>query len=383
MGQLAAKSLINVETHDGRAWYRMLETIHEFARERLAESGEEETLCRRRADYYLALARRAETELRGARQAYWLERLARERDNLRSVLTWALDNEDRDLIAGLAGSIWRFWWLYGQLREGRGWLEAALSDTSGMDKPLLAKLYNAIGNIVHVQTDQELAILYWEKSLALSRELDDGPAIALALHSLGMAAFHRQEHERARALLEESLALSRGLGDDRETAGELLSMRFMAHSERDYQRAIAVTEESLSLFRKLKDESGTAAALAYLGNETLALGQCARARGYYLEALEYFRALGDRRRIARTLDKLAEVAAGEEQWSPSARLVGAAEAIREVVGASLPPIEVAEHQQTIESIRRRGPEAGFAAAWAEGRAMSLDQAIACAQALRP
>jgi len=212
---LLDKSLLRREDGlGGEARFAMLETIHEYARERLAQRSEEATLRRAHADYVLALVKRAEPELTGAGQATWLARLDADYDNIRAALAWAWEHADDDdeLALQLVGALWRFWWIRGHLAEGRRWLEGLLGRGGG-SAAVRARALNGAGNLAWNQGDYAGATAWYEESIALWRRVGDAVGIARSLGNLGMVLHEQGDLSGARARYEESLALHRQQSD--------------------------------------------------------------------------------------------------------------------------------------------------------------------------
>jgi predicted ATPase len=166
---LVDKGLLREEVTGGEPRYYMLETVHEYAREKLEESGEAEELRMLHAQYFLSLAEEAEPGVEGVQQAAWLERLEVEHDNLRAVLSWSLENEQAELALRLCGALWRFWYLGGHLSEGRRWLEEALAQGEEKDSALRAKALGGAGHLAWGQGDFERAAALREEGLKLFR----------------------------------------------------------------------------------------------------------------------------------------------------------------------------------------------------------------------
>jgi tetratricopeptide (TPR) repeat protein len=396
--------------------FTMLETIREYALDRLAAAGESETSHQLHAGHYLALAEAAEPELQRAQQGLWLQRLENEHDNLRAALQWAFESGRVELAAQLAGALWRFWYTYGHLSEGRRWLEQALAYGMALPPSVRAKALLGAGLFADEQGDYLRATALHTESLALWRELGDRAGVARALNSLGLVAMKQGDYERATALFEESLALRRALGDRWSIAATLNNLGGVAGEQGDYLRARVLLEESLALRRALGDQSGIASALNNLANAVADLGNHAQARTLLDESIKILRALKDRRVLANALSSLgrvtrdqdsAEAAASfreslqlfhelgdrsgiaecveglagvavTQRPDQAARLFGAAAALREAIGAPLPPAERPRYEETLALARARMGEAAFATLWAEGQAMPLDPAIAYA-----
>jgi predicted ATPase/class 3 adenylate cyclase len=407
----------------------LLETLHEYAREALAARGETERFGARHAAYCLALAEEAESHLRGPEQGAWLARLEREHDNLRAALGWAGEQgERRETGLRLAAALWRFWSMRGHLSEGRRWLEGAIATVGGgagqaagaawaaalhgagnlaweqgdygraralVEESLalvremgnrqgVAASLNDLGVVAYEQGEYGRAAALHEESLALFREVGDRWGIAISLSYLGHRASVQGEYGRARALLEESLVLARGLGDRRVIALSLNSLGEVARVQGEYERARALYEESLALFRELGDKRSVAIPLVNLGLVAQAQGEYERVRALYEESLALSREVGDKPGIAHGLEGLASTAlepgAAPAVGAWGARLLGAADALRAAIGAPLPPTDQAPVERTVVSLRAALGDDAYEAAWAEGQALTLEEAVALAAA---
>jgi len=374
--QLVAKSLVVMEAQNGDARYRLLETIRQYARDRLLEAGEAATVRGRHRDWYLKLAERARPELQGPRQAEWLERLETEHDNLRSALDWT-STEESGAEDGLrlSGALWEFWHVRGYFTEGRGWLESMLARGRAASAAPRAKALAGEGFLAYRQGDYESAIALLQESLPLFRELGDRSGTGHALQALGTIAIHQGDFERAKALLAESLEWCRQAGDKRRMAISLNNMGEVGRCQGDYAAARASYEASLGLRREVGDRRGLAVSLGNLGHVALHEGDSRRAMMFFSEALDLARELMYKLAIAEYLAGLGGVAIAEGQATRAARLLGAAEALLRVLDAPLSPPDLAEYEQSKTATRAVLADSAFAEAWAEGQAMSLEQAI--------
>jgi tetratricopeptide (TPR) repeat protein len=222
---LVDQSLLRrAEGPEGEPRFGMLETIREYAAERLAASGEAETWRRRHAEHYLALAEQAAAELLGPQQGAWLERLEREHDNLRAALAWALERGEAELGLQLAGALGRFWEMRGHLSEGQRWLERALSRWLEASAPARAGALSVAGSLAYTRGEYERAAGLLEESLSLRRALGDQRGVALSLHNLGRVAYYRGDYTAARSLCEASLETYRVVGDQAGIADLLHSL---------------------------------------------------------------------------------------------------------------------------------------------------------------
>ena len=416
---LASKSLVqqqdDVALGDPR--FTMLETIREYALERLDESGETSILRRRHRDWFLALAEAAWPKMAGPEQGEWFARLEAEHDNLRAALTWShADPGDAELR--LARALYRFWWRRGHLSEGRALLRRALERGAQVRSTARARALSAAGVLARAQGDEHVALALFEESLAIFQSLGDRRGTANALHNLATVVGWRGEDERAVALVDESLTLWRELGDtwgigmalglrgnlaqrqgDRERAvalaeesltllravGDTWGIAFrlcdlgvLASDLGDQQRATALLEECLTMARQVDDRDGIARALDSLGRVAYAQRDYDRAAALHREGLMVFRDLGARWRIVESFERLAQVAGAMGRPARSARLFSAAQALRGAIGTTASPSTRAEHRRELAAARAALGDLEFAAAWAEGRAMTLEQAVAYA-----
>jgi non-specific serine/threonine protein kinase len=456
--RLVDQSLVQLDERAEEARYRLLETVRQYAAERLVEAGEERAVRERHLEWCVALAEEAQPQLRGPAQVKWLGRLETEHNNLRAALGWAREGGTGELGLRLAGALGRFWSMRGYFAEGRSWLEAALAG-GGLASPVAraTALYGA-GVLATMQGDYGQAVALAEESLGLYRELADRLGLANSLSVLGQVAQRQGDYGRAAALLEESLALHQALGHTDGTANVVAILGGVAALMGDYGRATALYEESLALCQELGDTRGTANVVASLGRVAQQQGDYGRAAALLEEGLALYQELGDAPGIAWSLNSLGELAHlhGEYGWAmvlqeealalhrtmgeryaiagslfylalvaerqdnyrratallhealllghemgarhlvvdslevlawvtvvsgqarSAARLGGAAEALREALGAPLSPDERAGHDQAVQAMRAALGEEAFAVAWTESRALSLDGAVALA-----
>jgi len=386
LASLMDKSLLRMEAAGhGEPRFGMLETIREYALERLAESGDEEESRRRHAGYYLTLAEAAEPELTGPVQGLWLERLEDEGNNLRAALRWTRESGEIETGLRLAGALWRFWYTRGYQREGRGWLEGLLAlaaqGPGGPSRAARAKAFNAAGVLAYYQGDCMRAIALHEESLALRRELADKQAIASSLHNLASNVALCGDHERAVELYEESLALSRELGAKLAIAATLSNLGDIAREQGAYGRANALSEESLALMRELGDTWGIALLLTNLGRLAREQRDYGRAAGLYAESLALYQRLGDKSEVIACLQDVADLVYRQGQAEQAARLYGAVAAARDANGHALSPVDQARFERETDALRATLGADSFTGAWMEGRALPLERIVEQARAV--
>jgi non-specific serine/threonine protein kinase len=380
LAALLGDSLLRMEVDpSGEARYRMLETLREYALERLTAAGESDETRRRHADYFMRLAETAQPQLQtGGQQTVWLGRLDAEHENLRAALAWASGAEGgAETALRLGGALFRFWSLRGYLSEGRHWLDRVVAAGAGAPAPARKKALNAAGLMARLQGDHERAAALHQQCLGLARQQGDPRSIAVSLHNLALVEKHgRADYAKARALYEESLAIWRELGDAWGISGTLNNLGGVAILTGEYADAETALEESLSLCRAIDDVEGIAHALGYLGMAALRQGDAGRAMALVGESLTHYATLGDRQGVAQCLADLAAVAAARDRSERAARLLGAAASLREAIALPPDPADRPALEATVAGTRMALGEAGFAAAWEAGRALSLDEAVA-------
>jgi len=346
---LVEHSLVQQHELRGEPRYGMLETIREYAVERLKQSGELEALHRRHARHYLELAERAEPELTGPQQKEWLHVLEHEHGNLRAALRWMSDY-DLDGALRLAAALTRFWEGRGHGLEGRRWLTRLLEGTRSLTHPIdsstyaralytaaylafdhqdyaeaeqllteclemrqnagdqagVAQALNLLGGIALHRGLRESAREYFLQCADLRRQLNDKRGLAVTLGNLSQVT---SDHVEAESYCEESLALSRQLGDAGAVALSLNRLGIMASDRGDLRHAVKLYEESVAIYRELGGQQRIAMVLNNMGDAARALGEHDRAQALLEEALAISRALHDRRSSALALTNLGGVAA--------------------------------------------------------------------------
>ncbi len=245
---LTDKSLLLAEERKEGVRYRLLETVREYASDRLRESGETASWQARHLTYFLSVAEGAVPQLTGADQQASLELLDAEHDNLRSALAWS-SGANGNVLGGLAlaGALWRFWHWRGYLSEGRGWLSGLLAGTAGKAAAgPRANALNGAGGLAWQQGDYPAARALYEEALAIRRSLGDRRGIAALLGNLGSVALQQGDYPAARALYDEGLAIFRELGDRWAIAAALGNLGVAANGQNDYPASRALHEESLA-----------------------------------------------------------------------------------------------------------------------------------------
>jgi len=346
LSALVDKSLVGVQA-DGRGGregyeelgtrYRLLETVRQYARERLVESGEARAVERQHADAYLALAERAAPELTSARQQEWLDLLEADHDNLRAALAWARAQGDQERGLRLTAALWRFWDTRGYESEGRAWLDATLATPPPHDAgerwmTARATALNGAGVMAQAQGEYARSIALHEQSLALWRELGNSQGMARSLNNLGVVAARVGDCARADELHGESVAIQRAVGDTWGLALSLNNWGVVAYERGDYERARALHEESAALRRELGDTVGLGASLNRLGMVLREQGDLARATALFEESLALRREAGEKQGIARSLITLGHAARDRGDLARAAALYEESMALHDELG---------------------------------------------------
>ncbi len=423
LAALLDKSLLRQEEAlSGKPRYRMLETIREYALEKLEKSSDAEGVRNSHLDFFWWLAEDAEPRLKGAQQAEWLSRLEAEYDNLRAALAWSQDSGQVEAGLGISSALFRFWDIHAHYTEGLQWLASFLrrpavaqegSVTASGVRAEQWKGYSATpveanecdanpgerqaprgmalraralfwaGTLACRQGNFEGARSYYEESLAIHRCLRDKQGSANTLNGLGVVASEQEDHATARSLLEESLAIHRELGDNRGVAASLANLGEVARCQGDYTSAYSLYSESLAIWRELEDKNTASVLLHNLAHVALHQGDYGRAAALFVESLETYQQLGNKQAVAECVAGLAGVANAQGEPLRAAKLFGAAEALRAAISSVFAPADRAEYEYNLASSRAQLGEEAWQAAWEEGLAMTNEQAIFSALEIDP
>jgi len=457
LSELVNKSLVMARREQGQETrYRLLETIRQYARERLGPAGQRATLRQRHLNYFLHLGEQAEPALFGPDQAAWLQRLDQELDNLRLALKWALET-DREAGVRLVTTVWPFWdgryvsageawlvkllaqaeliapdikaqafWVSGRFNRQLGHFDRArlllekslalyqeLSDPQGIarchlfmtwfmeqeegqailldylahfrasrDKLGAAEVLRDLGSFAGQQNNYEQARLYLRESESLYRELGHLSGIADVLNTLGTMAIWQEDYDTARPLLEEGLAIDDELGS-RRSSSLLMHLGLLHFRRGDDRRARTYLEKSLSLSQQTGEYPLSCWVLAHLGYVFLREGELAQASKFFVKSLRKFQEMEYKIGVDYALEGLASLAVSQKQAARAVRLFAWTEATREAMQNPRPPIEQADVERDMAAIREMIDEEAYAAAYAEGKAMTMEKAIACALEIIP
>jgi predicted ATPase/class 3 adenylate cyclase len=383
VASLTNKSLLRqAETGPEEPRFFMLETIREFAEERLAESEDAEEIRRRHAAFFLDLAERAEPGLTGPDQIRWLSILEHDHDNVRAVLGWA-EQHDLDVALRMGGSLWRFWQFRGHLREAKARLERLLELPGSPDADARARALEAAGGVAYWMGDFRGARRWYEECLEIRRRLGDRAGIAEATYNLsfahGIAPEPLRDLGTSIRLLEQSRAMFEELGDRRGVAKSIWGLVTVSLLDPDpWERAMELSGQTVDLFRELDDRFGLGWALHLHGLALSILNRTEEARPVLKEAMTMFLEADDRSALGLLLGDLALLAASEGDRERAVRLAGAAVAVEDEVGTGL-LFSSAGVAERIRELPRLLPEEESDRIYAEGKAMSVDQAVVYAR----
>ena len=400
---------------DAEPRFGMLETVREYALERLAESGEEDATRRAHAAYCLVLAEEGNPDLSSAQRGIWLTQCDAEIENFRSVLDWLFQTEDLNWALRLCIALFRFWDMREHMAEGRARLETVLRLAGDEYNKERAMVSQFLGALTTAQGDFSAAKHFLEQSLRLYEELDDERGIAASWNALAISARDRGDYSTAEINFERSVACWRKLADRSALARSLHNLANVVKVRGDYSRARFAISEAADLFDALGDRSGAAwsinqqadiereqgevraarelyqkALLAFreagdrwgsarsltdLGSIDCIQGNTPAAHAAYREALQTFASLGYRRGIARALEGFACLAMIRGDAPRALVLAAAAAHIRKQVSAPLPPAEQSQLEFFLLPAWESLSDADAKAAWAAGPAMSLQKVI--------
>jgi predicted ATPase/DNA-binding winged helix-turn-helix (wHTH) protein len=416
LASLVDKNLIQrMDAHHAEARFRMLETVREYALERLAAGGEEAHTRRAHSAYCLVLAEEGNPELSPMERDAWLARCDLEIDNFRCALDYLFDSEGRDWALRLCMALFRFWDMREHLNEGRARLETVLDLAGEGYLKERAKVCVFLGALTTAQGDYSAAERFLTRSLNLYEQLDDRWGIAASLNALGITARDRGDNQAALHRLERSLEGWRALPDRLATARCLHNLANAAKIERDFPRALMALNEATVIFRQVGDRSGAAWSLNQQGDIAREQGDADAAAEFYHRALEAFREAGDRWGCARSLADLGHVCSQKREYEAAhaayrealtvfaelghkrgmarsfegsaclaaaqgyaaraLKLAAAAAHLRHLIGAPLPQAEQLRLNENLSGAWESLSETEAKDAWAAGSAMSIEGAI--------
>jgi tetratricopeptide (TPR) repeat protein len=383
---LADQSLVRAEDVDGETRFRMLDTIREFASERLTESGERAAIERRHSSTFLALAESVTGKLTGEDQRRWLGRLERDHDNIRAVLDRAVAAADAPTAIRLAFAMWRYWQKRGHLAEARRRLQAmAEMPWSRADRVLRARLMEALGGVAWWQADIELMGPAYAEALAIWEDIGDKGELVNALYNNSFKYAVTEDLKTSDPDrvgydgMTRALALATEIGDDRGRANVLWGLGNYTYFHDTDDRGLTQFAEALEIFRRIGDRTMEAWSLHMLSTALIRARKVEESREKASEALRLFHAFGDVAGITLALDDQASLAVAEGDLPRAARLWGAARALSSAGGVGLADFVDAQFEFYSRPNARFILEPAELERYAqEGRTMTLDESVAYA-----
>ena len=405
------------ESTGGEPRFRMLETIREYALERLSESGEKPVVQEKHAQYFIGvILTEARIGMSSRDSTAWLDRLEREHANIQAALEWNLTTPaGRELALSVLATLTWFWYRRGFFNEGRIWTDRLLAASAEEPAPIRAAALQMSSRMAMWRGDLKNAVTRATESLTVWQRLEDEQKVPMSLMETGVALINIGKDREAHALLKEAEVLFRESGasyfhaitlvhlgnvslglDNPEEAREWLNRAYpifkeigeewglsfvlnnlgeVARVQGNYELAYGYYKESEALLRATGDKGDLARLVHTLGYVAAHQGNVQSAEGQFRESLAMFRKLGNKRGIAECITGLASLRVMQGQLSTAATMLGAAEALLGASGAAWWPADRVEIERTRESLQSGINEDEFQAAWKAGQSMSLDQAI--------
>jgi DNA-binding CsgD family transcriptional regulator/tetratricopeptide (TPR) repeat protein len=412
LASLIDKSLLRqADGVGGEPRYAMLETVREYALEKLAERREGDRIRHRHALYYTELAEQIRADLPGLRQKMLLDRLEQEHDNFSAAFEWlstsaecemrnadclevdlregqpATHTESGTMALRLATALHPFWEMRGYMTEGRARLRAALRGAgTGADSEARAHALYSAGRIALIQGDDEAAEELTLESLELHRSLRHKLGMSCALVSLGHLAIRHGDSVKASEMYGEAFILRTEIADPLWVARSLASLGYLAHFLGDYDRAVELHEQGLVLCREAGDKSAIGGALIYLSHEVAGQGHYERMNNMLDEAIGLFREVGSSHGIADCLAIYGKAAYAQARWEWATVLFGMAKTLLDAIGLPMEPpsnTDLSEYEQDVEELKERLGTEVFGALWSSARQMTPDEAIAYGRDAEP
>jgi len=373
---LLNKSLISKkDDREGEPHFTMLETLREYALEKLESSGEAERIRAGHASYFATFAEQAEPALKtnSGSILIWSNRIQQAFDNLRAAFHWSMSN---DALPGLRifSALDGLWWYTNYVQEGNRWMEQVSEKMSQAPKAIQARILTAFGLVALSKGDWELARIKTLEALSIFRQERDNSKLAYTLARLGTIDVNSERFDSAEVYLTESLQLYRQLNDDAGIALILNAFGELMRIQKRYTEAKTYYEESIALRSKQEGEKGSSA-LYNLANVERHLGNDESAYKLYLQALEFSVRVNYTFLACAALMGIAGLTALRGNPQLAARLLGSTEATLELNGHNIQPTDREDYDRSINDARTRLDEDTFKTIWAEGRTMSLDEAV--------
>ena len=372
---LVDKSLVVTDEQAGATRYRMLETVRQYAVDRLRESREESQCRGSHLACFVSLAEAFKWEVFGSQQESWFSRIGSELDNLRAALAWSAESSPTDGVR-LAAALDLFWRLRGHVAEGRQWL-ARLLDAFPIDGPTLERARGLLvaGILAMEQADYAAAKRLFQECLALFSELGYALGVLNVLNNLAALAVEQSQYPEAEVLFRESADRARATGDRNQLFSSLGGLAVVLHRQGQWAAAHELYEQALVLARELGHPRGIGTTLNDIGRAECEEGHPDLALEPLAEGLTILHRLGDRPGVIESLEGFAGVAAATAAPRRAARLWGAAESLREEIGTARPVYQSFAYERQVKEVRAILTAEAFDRAWDEGRAKALDDAV--------
>jgi predicted ATPase/DNA-binding SARP family transcriptional activator len=381
MDQLINKSLVIAEaivvpdTTGSSMRYRCLETIRQFASEKLFETADAARLQERHFTFFLRKAEEIEPLLIGAEQPIWVEYLDTELDNFRLALEWSISKMRGEEALRLFGALGWFWVIRCHFMEGADWFRRALKLRDTVSKIVQIKALRHAGSLYFNQEDFSEARSVLLESLNLCREIGDLKEISTGLQFLGVLETGSGGYGRARRLLEESLTISRSINNQPAITRALLNLANISQKEGDYPTASMQYEEGLKICREMQDSHLTALVLGSMGDLAFAQKNYAGARESYGEALRLCLKIKNKRTIVEYLLSFAEVLCAEVHYAQSAQLEGFVSTMLNERGVIFKKNTLTKIEMIAEILKTHLGDEAFYREFSAGKSLQLDQAV--------
>jgi predicted ATPase/DNA-binding winged helix-turn-helix (wHTH) protein len=372
---LVDKSLVVTDEQAGATRYRVLETVRQYALDRLRERDEEALWRARHVACFLSLAETFSTEFGGPQRQMWLARIASEHDNLRAALAWSAESSPMEGLR-LAAAMDQFWRIRGHLAEGRQWL-ARLLDAAPTEQPTRERAAGlfAVALLASMQGDHAAGKRQLNESLTLSREIDDPNGVARVLSGLAWVSIVQGDYPEAEALAREAVAAMRATGKRLNLSFSLDYLAIALHEQGQWAAAREFYEQALVAARELGTPWEIGDALNAIAWAECDEGHCDLALTHFAEGIGILHRLGNPPGVMASLEGLACLAAATAAPRRAARLWGAAEALRQEIGGARAVHMNVAYERHVQPVRATLTTEAFDQAWNEGRAMSLDDAV--------
>ena len=372
---LTEKGLLRAErSAHGEMRFRMLVVVRDYALETLAGQPVLAAVSRSHAEYYTDFAQSSLPQLYSSEAPLWLNRFELEMDNLRAAVRWSLENE-LPMAASLVAALRHLAGLRLHTTETRQWLEQILSCREEIPPELCREMLTGLGIMAQYHRDSKMGRQAHEESLQMSRRLSEKKLIARDLRGIAAVDYLDLDLRAARVRLSEALEISRSIGDEFGEAAALARLGDVCNAERDYTQARVHITEALDIFKRLGYKQGIGSKLTNLSVTEFSCGNHEGARRRLSDALEISIELGDEIDLRMNFEVAAALLAEAGQYRSAARLSGMAAGRCEEMAYYYEPVEQQFQEASVERLRKAMPDEEFEIAFAEGRKMSLPEAL--------